>query len=270
MALSLNRNWLLLGAALALGGLAVFLSNKLIQDRISSLEAEARAGKKMVPVVVAKVDLDKGATLSADNLAVREVPQEYAHKSALRPAEFDRVAGQRLGFPLRRGEALLDSHTESSTAVFSTTLPVGRRALTFEVDEVNSISGLLRPGDRIDLILTAKPGGGLAEERTQTLLSNVEVLATGQVVRKRSADEAEKTFSTVTLSLVPQDAQRIVVAKGAGRLTAVLRNPDDAAPSNLAAMTVQDLLAQRPASGPAPARRGVQYIVGSGAGAGAM
>lgn len=265
MTLSINRNWLLLGGALALGGIAAYLSHNLITERIQTLEAEARAGRQMVKVVVAKQDLDRGAPLSADTLAVREVPSEYVHASALRPDQFDQFAGVRLGVSLRRGEPVLDLHMESKDQVFSTTLAKGRRALTFEVDEVNSISGMLRPSDHIDLILTARAGANGNVDSTMTLLSNVEVLATGQVVRKRSAQEGERTFSTVTLSLLPEDAQRVVVAKSAGKLTAVLRNPDDAVPSHLAAMTVGDLVGQR-APGAAARRAGVQYIVGSGNG----
>lgn len=264
MAVSINRNWLLLGGAIALGGVAVYLSHTLISDRIQTLEAEARAGKKMVKVVVAKQDLDRGMPLTADTVAVREVPVEYVHANAIRPDKFDEYAGARLGVALRRGEPVLDVHTETKEQVFSSTLEKGRRALTFEVDEVNSISGMLRPTDRIDLILTARAVGAQPGETTMTLLSNVEVLATGQVVRKRSEKEGERSFSTVTLSLTPQDAQRVVVAKTAGKLTAVLRNPEDQTPSHLAGMNVGDLLGVKAPAPVAVARRGVHYIVGTG------
>ena len=44
MAVSLNKNWLLLAGAIALGGLAFFLSNKAINSRITELEEEANRG----------------------------------------------------------------------------------------------------------------------------------------------------------------------------------------------------------------------------------
>ncbi|MCX8003921.1 MAG: Flp pilus assembly protein CpaB [Burkholderiaceae bacterium] len=267
MRLPINRNWLMLGAALLLGGAAVYLSHRLIQDRIRTVEAEVLAGKQLVKVVVAKRDLERGALLTAENFAIRELPADYVHRSAIRPEEFEQVEGQRLATPLRRGEPLLEAMTEGRVMAFSSTLTPGSRALTFEVDEVNSISGMLRPGDRIDLILTARPPTGNGTETTLTLLSNVEVLATGQVIRKRSEQEGERSFSTVTLSLAPEDAQRVIVAKSSGKLTAVLRHPDDAAPNHLTGMTIHELMAPRTANG-GGTRRAVQYIVGNGGGAG--
>jgi pilus assembly protein CpaB len=149
---------------------------------------------------------------------------------------------------------------ESMTQVFSATLENGNRALTTEVDEVNSISGLLRPTDHIDLIVTARGTGTNTGEVTFPLLTNVEVLATGQVTRKGEGSDQSRTYTTITLSVSPVDAQRIVVAKNSGRLTAVLRNPDDAKANIVPAMRIDDLLPRK--QGPVVKSLAVQYIIG--------
>ena len=56
----------------------------------------------------------------------------------------------------------------------------------------------------------------------------------------------------------PEDAERIVVAKNSGRLTAVVRNPDDAANSTRA-MSIDDVVPKKPK---AANQLAVQYIVG--------
>jgi pilus assembly protein CpaB len=89
-------------------------------------------------------------------------------------------------------------------------------------------------------------------------MSNVEVLATGQVTRKRDANSQARTYTTITLSVSPQDAERIVVAKNSGKLTAVLRNPDDDKPNSTAALNIDDLM-KPPGS---KKQHTVQYIVG--------
>ncbi|HKT73552.1 MAG TPA: Flp pilus assembly protein CpaB [Steroidobacteraceae bacterium] len=255
----LNRNWLTLVGAVFLGLVAMGLAVKLQRDHMAKLDAEARAGHKLVAVVVAKQDLPKGFRIVPGAFAVREIPSEYVHSSAITPKILQQYLGQKLGAPIKGGEALLRVHLESITAVFSSTLPSGNRALTTEVDEVNSISGLLRPQDHIDLMATApdqKSG-----EITFPLLTNVEVLATGQTTRKADGTNQARVYTTITMSVSPEDAQRVVVAKSSGRLTAVLRNPDDQQGSSISAMNIHDLLPKKPQ---APHHVAVQYIIGGG------
>lgn len=257
-----NRNWLMLAGALALGGVAWVLAHKMLQDHMAQIDAQARAAHHMVRVVVAGRDLSRGEPIGTDRFQMREIPAEYVHAAAIRPERFNDFVGQRLGAPLKAGEPLLDLHLESAVAVFSSTLPKGNRALTTEVDEVNSISGMLRPSDHIDLIVTAHPSGSSGTaETTFPLLSNVEVLATGQVTRKRDANSQARTYTTITLSVSPEDAERIVVAKNSGKLTAVLRNPDDNRPISTAPISIDDML---PKKAKETHHAAVQYIIGGG------
>jgi pilus assembly protein CpaB len=254
-----NRHWMMLVGAVALGVVALGLSHKLIKDRMAALDAAERGSHKMVTVVVARRDLPRGAHIEAGAFARRQIPEEYVHASAIDPKHFGEYVGQRLGSPLQHGEPLLQVHLESTSMVFSSTLENGNRALTTEVDEVNSISGMLRPTDHIDLMATAHGTGASATDVTFALLSNVEVLATGQVTRKSEGTNQPHIYTTITLSVSPQDAARIVVAKNSGKLTAVLRNPDDARPNATAAMNIDDVVPKKASEAK---RIAVQYIVG--------
>jgi pilus assembly protein CpaB len=261
--LPMSRNWLTLVGALAMGGIAVFLSNKLLHDYKAKIDAQLRGNHKLIKVVVAKRDLERGAPVVIENFSLREIPAEYVHAAALRQNQFDQYVGQRLAVGLKRGEPLLEAHMEATTTVFSATLPKDHVALTTEVDEVNSISGMLRPTDHIDLILTARPSKGSGAETTFPLLSNVEVLATGQVTRKRDGTNQSRMYTTITMALTPVDADRVVVAKNSGKLTAVLRHPDDTRPNSTVAMGIDELLPKTKAQ---KAYHPVQYIVGGSGG----
>lgn len=263
----INTNWLLFLLAVVLGIGAVYLSNSLLKNRMAELEAEAKRGKEMVSVVVARRDLQRGDAITSDAVAVRQVPKEYVHHSAVTPDQFSGYENQRLASPIKRGEALLSSHAEGNGAgVFSAMLRKGARALTFEVDSVNSISGMLRPGDRIDLIYSARAAdasGG--PEVTVPLMSNVSVLATDQTLTKRDDGTGKmRSFSTITLEVSPLDADRIIVAKSSGRLTAVLRHPDDDTPNGTVMLTASHLMGN--VSGKGQDARFVEYIVGGGSG----
>ena len=158
--------------------------------------------------------------------------------------------------------------------MFSSRVKPGIRALTISVDEINSISGMLQPGDRIDLLLTARPpsanGRGEAEhDATVPLLQNLLVMATGRQVRPGADENGDaRSFSSVTVEVTPSQAQRLIVAQRAGRLTAVLRNPDDGMPMDAAAVDLRSLFPQpaRPAVAPrkvvARQDRRPQMIVG--------
>ncbi|MBQ0945566.1 Flp pilus assembly protein CpaB [Ideonella sp. 4Y16] len=259
----INTHWLLLGVAIALGAGAVYLSNHLIHSRLAQLEEESRRGREMVQVVVAKRDLDRGEPISADVMAVREVPKEFVHQSAVMPGQFGDFERQRLTVPIKRGEVLLPMHAEGGGRyVFSATLKKGLRAMTVEVDSVNSISGMLKPGDFIDLIYSGRPaaaqGTGRDDELTLPVLSRVPVLATDQRVNRRD-DGSESAYSTITLEVSPEEADRIIVARAAGRLTALLRNPDDPDPNHTPVMSSTSLINQRPAQ---VGDRRVEFIVG--------
>jgi len=269
----INKNWLFFGLAILLGFGAIYLSNSLLRQRMQDIEAEAHKGERTQKVIVASHDMKIGDALGQKDLAIRAVPEQWVHSTALHPEDFVDVENQRLASPLKRGETLLQSHLEGKgTTVFSATLQKGWRALTFEVDDVNSISGMLRPGDRIDLIYTGKPpsaggSGGFnpvsQQDVTLPLLSNVRVLATGTSLTKRDANGQTHSFSTITLEVSPLDADRVIVAKSGGHLTALLREPKDDAQNKTRAMTTDSLVAGSTNNGPG---RYVEYIVGGGGG----
>ncbi len=273
MALSLNKNWLILAGAIALGGMAFFLSNKAINSRIEEIEEAANRGKTLVPIVVAKRPLHAGEFLDPSVVAVRQIPSEFANGNMVNPDTYDAVHGQPLTVDIQEGEPIMTAFTASRGGeIFAATLKDGRRALTIEVDEISSMSGMLRPGDRIDLMLTAKPPGAdsTAKEFTFPMLSNVEVLATGQAQKGVAAagDAAARAYSHVTLDLTPQDATRVIAAKSGGKLTAVLRAPSDRVANPSRALTIDDVVASNTprTSGPGATPRLIEFIIGGSGG----
>ena len=225
MKFAVNRSWLILGLALVLGGLAAYGVNQYITRQVEDIEARGRA-QKTVRIVVPKQDLAKGTVLAANLVAVREIPAEWAHSNAISPEQFDRVENQKLAYPAARGEMLLWSLLEGQRAPsFSSRLVTGRRAITVPVDDVNSISGLLEPGDRIDLMVSVKK-----EKRSFMfpLLQNVIILATGtRAGTEADVKQGTRTFTTITLDASPDEAERVLAAREVGKLSALLRAPGD-------------------------------------------
>lgn len=218
-----NKTWLILGAALGVGLLAALAARNYLSNQMDAIEAKARGNQ--VNVIVAKRELRRGERISTENVAVRPIPSDYAHSNAVFPGDFERLDGQALAFPVKTGEMVLWSLIEGKRApTFSARVEAGHRAITVPVDEINSISGLLEPGDTIDLMVTVDRKG---KKITFSLLQSVQVMATGQ----RSVDDPKsgerRQYSTVTLDTTPEQARNVIVARDTGKITALLRNPQD-------------------------------------------
>lgn len=263
-----HRTIMLLGAALGFGALATLAARGYIGEYLERERERLQPTQTMTEVVVAKRDLDVGETVSADSMAARRVPAEYVSGTAVRPGQFEGFVGARLSAPMRSGEVLLQGTiVGADVATFSAKIRPGIRALTIAVDEINSVSGMLQPGDRIDLLLTARPPGSnaaqLLPEATAPLMQGLLVLATGRQVRPGGEDSRlGRGFTTITVEVTPEQAQRLIVAQRGGKLTATLRHPDDRAALARTPLDLYGLLGVAPAKATAPMRAGPEIIVG--------
>jgi pilus assembly protein CpaB len=245
----------LFACALATGLIAAWGIRSQVGDFLASERAKLVPKVKTVDVVVAKRNLKPGEVVSADTMAVRPFPQEFVASNAIRPDKFDGFIGAKLSQSLQAGEALVSaSMAGADIATFSSKVKPGIRAMTVTVDEVNSVSGMLQPGDHIDLLLSVKPpvniGAGPAAqgpEVTMPLLQDVLVLATGKQVRPGQGDDlSNRSFAAITVEVSPEQAQKLVVAQRGGKLTAMLRNPGDHTELTKQSLDIYALLGIRP------------------------
>jgi len=256
--LKISKNTLLLVGAVTLGILCFFGAQYYLRSYLSQAESKLAGSYKTKQVIVAAVELPAGSTLSADNLAVRSIPERYLASSVIEPDALETITGQRLMNAVKPGDPIDRGTLERpDRAALSTTIKSGERAITFPVDEISSISGMLTPGDIIDLMFTgpgaspnsvasANPNsqssasefisGSASKEQlnVRLILQSVPVLATGKITKKQTIrtengaqKEVDVDFNTVTLKVNPIDAQQILLGQKLGQLTAILRNPDD-------------------------------------------
>jgi len=233
-----NKPLKLLLMAIGLAILAAFLAVKYLQLREAALkDAYQRSGERMVSVIVARGNLQRGTVLNKANLAVRKIPSIYVHQQVVPPGKFSVIKGRRLLEPLSQGRALLWSHvTGDQRRDFSDVLVSGRRAVTIPVDTLSSISGMVEPGNHVDLHITlpATLVGGGDGDVVFPLLQNVEVLATGRRLEPKvqatmavSYRNKGRGYSTLTVNLSAKETTLLFAANTAGRLSAALRNRSD-------------------------------------------
>ena len=101
------------------------------------------------------------------------------------------------------------------------------RAVTVDVQERNAVGLWVRPNDHVDVV------GSFRDPQTQqlksvTLLQNVVVLATGRINASTTAPaDEDRRYTSVTLLVLPEEAEILTLAQETGTLTLLLRNPDD-------------------------------------------
>lgn len=153
-----RRGALLLGLALALGGLAA--------SDVARREASMRSQlAPLVTVVTASRDLEPGHSLRASDLALRRVPARYAPIGAGAPPE--ELLGRSLAAAVPRGGYVGAGQIEREAV--SAVAPVRRGERAVEVAGL-APPELVGPGARIDVL--ALPERGAAE----VALEDVEVL----------------------------------------------------------------------------------------------
>jgi pilus assembly protein CpaB len=215
--------------ALALGLLAGAAAWTAMRAR----ERDVRDRWRTVDVLCARVDVPEGAELTAEMIAVKEMPARFVTDSFIKagpegtPGQ-DSPVGQRVLVPLKAGDPILVSHFQPAREVELSTLiqPKGR-AVTIEVQEKHAVGMWVRPNDHVDVIGSFREPGS-EQLRTMTLLQNVVVLATGRITaNSTSVPEEDRRFSTVTLLALPEEAEMLTLAQDLGTLTLLLRNPED-------------------------------------------
>jgi pilus assembly protein CpaB len=254
---------LMIGGALAAGAGAAYFAKGYIAREMQTERAQLQAQYKLVNVVVANADLSPGAVLTGQTVALRGVPETFVHSEAVLSERWSEIAGRVLARAVRSGETILKSHlAQGIGAGFSAQLPEGQRALTFPVDEEASISGMLAPGDRIDILFTTTAGN---ESVTLPLLFAVPVIATGlrtQANENALPDKLQSVFRTITVAVTPADAAKLTLAQDAGRIAVVLRQPQDQTPTRIARITKNTLLRGDLPASATPPRPRIQVILG--------
>lgn len=245
----MRKSWWLLITAVVCGVLAFIGTRGYLVRAREAIEQQWRVRYAGVAVVVASADLPAGRVLRADDLARREVPQAYVPSGVFPAADTARVVGRQMLQPVRRGDPILRSLVSGDAGpTLAARLRSGTRAVTVPVDEVSSQAGLVRPGDKVDLMLAEEHQEGL--ERCVTvrpLLESLRVLATGRAqteipvggsaaALRAAVSQADGRYSTITLDVTPEQAQQLAVGLRIGDLIPMLRSEGDVAPTRLSAL----------------------------------
>ena len=230
-------------AAVLVGLFAVVAVNKYVKSRTQVPPAPKAS------ILVAKMEIREGAEIGEEMLGSMEIPFETLSNIHIALPD-ERDPNYRKAYSdavekivSRKAKRLIAANTPifwidvdtEPKAPFADLIADGSRAVTVPVDSVSSVCGFIKPGSRIDVVLTAteeKLGlvtGQAAGETGGRVVSSVILQNVAVIATDRNYDLASENagYGTMTLSLPTKAAILLVQARTMGQVTYLLRNVRD-------------------------------------------
>lgn len=236
-------------AALAVVGVGIYLTE---------LWRDSAFQNQPVYVVVATRNINPQTEFLPSDLDIVSVPRKYLQPAAIQqlPDAIGRVAATAI--PQGTQLTLATTLSPSAHAGIAASIPVGKRAVSVAVDEVNGVAGLVKPGNFVDCMLTLDFGDDSGSRFTTfTLLEKIPVMAVNRelfppaVVPPKSQIQNELTAgehsdrSLVTVAVSPEESEMLMLAQESGRVHLALRSQEETAIINPAPMTIDQLTKMR-------------------------
>src|SRR5436190_17895339 len=174
----------------------------------------------------------KAGTLTRDG-DFRSEPLDSVPSVAVRdtPDDRTRLRGSLVRKNLDTGSPLTSENVlpRGDRGFLASVLEPGTRAISIRVDAETGVSGLIKPGDYVDVALTQVAAHADVARRalSETLLQSVRIIAIDQeIVQGGGANNATaaKVAQTVSLQLAPEQVKKIAVAKNLGSLSLAMRS----------------------------------------------
>lgn len=221
-----RTKWIALLAAL----IATYAVWQILSSQVRKQEAELDYRQ----VVVAGVNIKKGALVQRGQLELRKIPRQYTPADALE--DIGEAVGKVAQGGIAPGEILTSarlSNPESGQAGLAYKIPKDRRALTLTVGIEAGVAGMIIPGNEVDILISIigdAPGapqspvpadgmegaeviaaqGGDTGFTTFYLLEKVSVLACSQSLSQEAMEQpAAEIYDSVTLSVTREEAWQI-------------------------------------------------------------
>ncbi len=230
-----------LGAAIIVALITSVLIYNYLQKRtkvtVVNLETQT--------IAVAVADIGWGTQLIKEMIK----PVDFL-KGSLPPGCFkdcDSLVGRVVITPIKANEPILDSRLAPisiKTGGVAAVVNAKKRAVAVKVDKVIGVSGFIRQGNRVDVLVTI-PTGKTSQQQpfTKTVLENILVLTVGPDLERKGKEEKPSDVDVITLEVTPEEGERLALAAAEGKLQLALRNFSDTQEVLTRGVTIPALLA---------------------------
>ena len=193
-------------------------------------------------IFVTLVDIPIGEPLTAQMIKLEAWPMDKLPEGAI--TTLDDIEGRRPKQPLFAGEPVLYRKLidQNGLGGASEKIPKGYRVMSVRVTMDSAASGLILPGDRVDVLVYLREGKGVPAPITRTILTDATVFAVNEHINREVEDDGGAIQAkTVSLLLKPDQVERLMLATELGKLRLSLRRADDATETVSNGASLEDL-----------------------------
>jgi len=185
---------------------------------------------EMQPILVAAADINPMDKFTPEALKLEEWPKSKVPQGAL--TSYQELEGKHLRSKLYKGEPVLAAKLAGQNDMLDASghIPKGFVLCAVKVDPVSASGSLIRPGDRVDVLVYMGRNGnaGVAENSTRTILQDISVFAVDTMYMGRENDkDAANNAKTVSLLVTLNQAEKLTLASEMGSIRLVLRSAGD-------------------------------------------
>ena len=217
---------LILALVLAIG--VAFLARIFLTKKENVGQEVALKTEKITKVLVASKDLFPGDTIKPGDLIWQEWP-----KASLVPtyiteeqAKIEDFMGSIVRFPLNKSNPVVKEELvkKGDKSFLAAVLSPGKRAVSIDVTASATDSGLIFPGDYVDVIVSMTTAlNNVQVGQSKTILKNIKVLAFDTTLAPPT--ETPKTPPHVaTLEMTPQQAEILMAGAKEGTISLSLHS----------------------------------------------
>lgn len=240
-----KRPLLFLGAAIGIALVTTVLIFQWLQGQQGSEpEVQPVVEFQGSTIAVASADVPWGTLLTDEVIRFVEYPEGALPVGHFTEAES--LKGRVVLANLKKNEPIMESKlapVDVTTGGVSAVLDPQKRAMAVRVNEVVGLPGFVKPGDRVDVMVTFdRPGKKTNAKITKVVLENVLVLATGTQM-ERVHGEDPKPVKVITLEVSLEDAEKLAMAENGGKIRLALRSPLNPDIQKTRGAKISDLLA---------------------------
>jgi pilus assembly protein CpaB len=217
---------MIVGLAIGVTMLVADVLNKQNQKLVDQQTEISKKLNEKTTVVYALRDIPEGQAIPSEAIEERKIEVSKAPQDSIPSSTL--VAGKTAKYGIAANQIVSQHDLAQALAEvgFNAKLKDGFRAVTFPVDNNSGVAGFVTPESRIDIISMVGSG---SDTKAAPILSDVEVIAVGQMYQKAASGAAVPT-SSVTVAVTPEDGQKLIKAIAASKLYLALRSEKDHSP----------------------------------------
>jgi pilus assembly protein CpaB len=180
-------------------------------------------------VVVAQKDMAEGAAIDRMAVMVAQWPVQTIPAGAF--TSIDSVAGRVTRVAVFKGEVLVPGRLapDGTGPGLAVKITPGKRAVSFRINDVSGIAGLIQPDSRVDIVVVMD-GGAEKGRMARVFLENMRILAIGSDPQ-RSEDGRPINATVATVEATPNEGEQLALVTTQAQIQLMLRgygDPDSA------------------------------------------